>query len=87
MYAVEFTPRAHREFEKLDFGVQQRITSALRRMTVRPFDFIERLSGSQFYKLRVGDYRVIIDVQESKLLVIVIHVGHRKNVYKGFIGG
>ena len=36
------------------------------------------------YKLRIGDYRVIIDLEKDKLIVLIIKIGHRKNVYKNF---
>ena len=46
-----------------------------------PFHFFERLEGRKDYKLRVGDYRVIADIDQSNNLVLVTLVGHRKNVY------
>jgi len=47
-----------------------------------PFHFFERLSGRLDYKLRVGDYRIIADIDQSKQTITVTVVGHRKNVYK-----
>jgi mRNA interferase RelE/StbE len=85
MYAVEFTPRALKEFGKLDGATQERITAALDRIRVRPYDFVEKLSGSPLYKLRVGEYRVIMSIESNRLIVLVVHVGHRKNVYKPLV--
>jgi len=67
--------------------VRNRIYSAIERIRIRPEDHLERLTGSKYYKLRVGHYRVIIDLQRERIVIMIIDVGHRKNVYKGFIGG
>ena len=81
MYGIEFSKTAEKQFYKLERDVQARILSSLERIKVRPQHYIERLVGSKYYKLRVGDYRVILDIQEPKLIIFVIEVGHRRDVY------
>ena len=82
MYEIEFSKTAEKQFYKLERDAQARILSSLERLKVRPQRYIERLVGSKYYKLRVDDYRVILDIQEHKLIIFVIEVGHRRNVYK-----
>ncbi|MEK6868352.1 MAG: type II toxin-antitoxin system RelE/ParE family toxin [Nanoarchaeota archaeon] len=48
---------------------------------MRPESYVEKLVGIPGYKFRVGDYRVILDLENDRLLILVIKVGHRKNVY------
>ncbi|HLC45883.1 MAG TPA: type II toxin-antitoxin system RelE/ParE family toxin [archaeon] len=82
MYSIEFSELAEKQFKKLERALQDRISRALERIRVRPQDYLRKLVGDPGYRLRVGDYRVIIDVQREKLLLLVIKVGHRSNVYK-----
>jgi len=82
MYKIEFTKSAQKQFDKLAYDIQERIVSVLERVQVRPEAYFERLVGEKSYKLRVGDYRVIADINQNKLIILVIKVGHRKNIYK-----
>jgi len=80
-YTIEFTQKAEKQFFDLEKEVQVRISKALDRITIRPESFLERLTDSKYYKFRVGDYRLIMDMQREKLILMIIKVGHRKNVY------
>lgn len=82
MYEVLLSEGAKKQLEKLDKPVRQRIVSALERIRVRPEAFVTRLVGQPYYKLRVGDYRIILDIDKGRLMILVIENGHRKNVYK-----
>jgi len=82
MYDIEFTDKAKKQFLKLEKDIQERIGSVLERIKIRPEDFLEKLVGEPGYKLRVGDYRLIIDLDKNKLLILVLKVGHRRNIYK-----
>lgn len=62
--------------------MQERVISTLERIRLRPEAYIEKLVDIPGYKLRVGDYRVIMDIQREDLLILVIKVGHRKNIYE-----
>ena len=82
MYEIEFTPKAKKQFFKLEKNVQERIGSVFERIKFRPESFVEKLVGEPGYKLRVGDYRVFLDIDGKKLIILVLKIGHRKNVYK-----
>ena len=81
-YKIEFSPIAQKQFDGLEKTIQERITASLERIRVRPYDFVKKLSGYPYYRSRIGDYRLILDIKNELLLVIVIEVGHRKNIYK-----
>lgn len=66
---------------KLERNIQERIISSLERIRIRPEAFIAKLVGDPGYKLRIGDYRVIMDIDKNNLIILVIKVGHRKNIY------
>lgn len=81
VYEIVFTKHAEREFSKLNRILQQRMTSTLDRIRIRPEAYVVKLVGDPAFKLRVGDYRILLDIDQNKLIILVIKVGHRKNVY------
>ncbi|TET49867.1 MAG: type II toxin-antitoxin system RelE/ParE family toxin [Actinomycetota bacterium] len=82
MYEIIFSQKAKKQLFKLEKNIQGRIIAALERIRIRPEDYITKLVGDPGYKLRVGDYRLIMDLDNNNLLILVIKVGHRKNIYK-----
>lgn len=82
MYSILFSSNAKKQFLKLEKANQKRISNALDRLKFNPEKHVKKLVGKDAYRLRVGDYRVIMDIFENKLLILVIKIGHRKNIYK-----
>lgn len=82
MYEILFSDRAKKQLSKLSKDMQQRVIAVLERARIRPEAYITKLVGDPGYKLRVGDYRIIIDIEKKQLLILVIKVGHRKKIYK-----
>ncbi len=82
MYELVYSDTATRQLEKLTSDTQRRILRALERIRIRPEAYVTRLVGQSYYRFRVGDYRVILDVLHQRLLILVIEVGHLKNAYK-----
>jgi mRNA interferase RelE/StbE len=54
----------------------------IRTIKIRPQVHVTKLVGDPGYRLRVGDYRVILDIDEGNLFILVINIGHRKKIYK-----
>lgn len=81
MYGIEFSQTAEKQLYKLEKPAQIRVVSALDRIRVRPYHFVKKLAGSQYFRLRVGDYRVILDIRDDKLVIFVIELGHRRKIY------
>ncbi len=82
VYEIIFSQKAKKQLFKLEKVIQERIISALERIRIRPETYVTKLVGDPGYKLRVGDYRVIMDIDKDNLLILVIKVGHRRNVYE-----
>lgn len=82
MYRVVISSKAERQLKKLERDLQERIISALERARIRPEAHFKKLVGEEAYSLRTGDYRVIADIIKSKLIILVLKVGHRKKIYK-----
>lgn len=83
MYDILYSEKAKHQLEKLDKPVQKHIISVLERVRIRPEAYATKLVGSTAYRLRAGDYRIIIDIDRGQLHVLVITIAHRRNVYKG----
>jgi mRNA interferase RelE/StbE len=81
MYEIIITDKAKKKLEKLPFEIQKRIAAVLERIRIRPFYFVKRLIGEPYFRLRVGDYRIILEIQENKLIIMIIDLGHRKEIY------
>ena len=82
LYEIIFSQKAKKQLLKLDKAIQERIISALERIRIRPEAYITKLIGDPGYKIRIGDYRVIIDIDKQNLLILIIKIGHRKNIYE-----
>ena len=82
-YTVEFERNARKELLALPVAVRERIMEAVQRLAVDPFKSVnvKSLNGGVF-RLRVGDYRVIFSVKTEVLIVLVIKIGHRREVYR-----
>ena len=76
-----FSDLALKQLGKLDAEVRKRIITTIERIRIRPDAYLKKLVGDEGYRLRVGDYRVILDLDKEKLIVLVLRIGHRKNVY------
>ena len=83
-YEIIFTDKASKQLKKLEKSDQERVIKSLERIRIRPEVHITKLIDDPGYKLRVGDYRVILEIEKEKLLILVLMVGHRKNIYKKF---
>ncbi len=82
IYSLVYSDIALKQLKKFDKETQRRIISTLERIRIRPYPHVKKLVANPFFRLRVGDYRVIIDIKDDKLLIYVIEVGHRRNIYK-----
>lgn len=82
MYEVRFTNRAERQFEKLDKEIQKRVGSTIENLKFAPKNNSKRLKGIEAHRARVGDYRIIFDIWERELVVLILKLGHRKKIYK-----
>lgn len=82
MYELIFDDEAIEFLNKLPKEMKRRIWDKLTSTKENPFHFFERLTGRTDYKLRVGDYRVVADLDRGNNTIKVTIIGHRKNIYK-----
>ncbi len=86
-WTLRLSETAKRQLNKLDVGTAQTILRYLNRLLLETTDPRERGSGLRanlagLWRYRVGDYRVICSIEEHALMVLVLQIGHRRDVYK-----
>ena len=83
MYKVEFSKSAKKDLEKVDSIYLVSIASHIKKLSEnpRPFGYIKLSGFETLYRIRVGVYRVIYSIKDDILVVEVIKIDHRKNVY------
>lgn len=81
-YTIIIPERVERILDKLEPRVNERIRTKLRSIETDPIRHCKRLVGTASWRLRVGSYRVILDIDEGELIVLVIEVVHRSKAYR-----
>lgn len=76
-----YSKKAENLILKLPEDIRLRVITKIESAMLNPFHFFDRLDGCELYKLRVGDYRVIVEIDVGERMIYVRLVAHRKNVY------
>jgi mRNA interferase RelE/StbE len=83
-YRVEVAPAAVRQLRKLDTSARRRIQAAVELLAdqPRPGGAKKLVGGDREWRVRTGDFRIIYEIHDDVLLVLVIAVGHRRDIYQ-----
>ena len=82
-YRIEFAKPAAKQFRSLPTNIQRQMQPAIDALSSKPRPSgVKKLKGSDLYRIRSGDYRIIYQIQDAELIIIVIKVGHRGKVYQ-----
>ena len=86
-WQIEFTPEAEKQLAKIDRQSAKRITNFLRERIAtaeNPRSLGKALKGvlREFWRYRVGDYRIVCRIEDDRLLVLVVRMAHRREVYR-----
>lgn len=83
-YTVELKKSAAKMLRKLPKSAQERIINRLSEIenSLPPLEETKLKGNNLFHKIRVGDYRIVYEIQNDVLIILVIKIGHRKDVYK-----
>ncbi|MDH7477512.1 MAG: type II toxin-antitoxin system RelE/ParE family toxin [Candidatus Bathyarchaeota archaeon] len=83
-FTVLLHPKAAKELEKIENATRTRIVERLRDLKDNPERVGKALRHSNFWSLRIGDYRAIYEIDRTRRQVVVLFIGHRKKVYDDF---
>jgi mRNA interferase RelE/StbE len=82
MYKIILSKKAKQQLIKLPKEMQKRISAVIERLKIRPYHLAKRKQGTPLYRVRAGNYRLIIEIRNKELIIYVIEMGPRKNIYK-----
>jgi mRNA interferase RelE/StbE len=83
-YSIEILPKAEKEFLKLPDNFKNLIKKAILQLENNPRPFgVKKLRETEYYRIRVGDYRVLYSISDRNRLIKILSIAHRKEVYKG----
>jgi len=83
-YTIKFTPKAAKQVGKLDSTAAARIRDFLEQKLSRldnPRLLGKRLVNEKFWRYRVGDYRILVNIDDDRILILIVEVAHRREVY------
>lgn len=83
-YAIRFTPSAAKQVRKLDPTAAKRIRSFLEQKIAQldnPRLLGKKLVNEEFWRYRVGDYRILTNIDDDQILILIVEVAHRREVY------
>lgn len=83
-YRITLAPSASRQLRKFDPQVRRRIQAALELLSSdpRPPAATQLVGGGGEWRVRTGDYRIVYEIEDDELLVLVLPVGHRREIYR-----
>ncbi|MFP4069851.1 MAG: type II toxin-antitoxin system RelE family toxin [Verrucomicrobiota bacterium] len=83
VYKIEIKRSAAKELEKIRGKTRERIVEKIRSLADDPRPIhAKKLSGEEKYRIRIGDYRVLFKVNDLVVTVVVVKIGHRRDVYR-----
>nr|WP_321497981.1 type II toxin-antitoxin system RelE/ParE family toxin [uncultured Methanolobus sp.] len=86
-YRVEYTEKARKELYKLPPEVSKQIILSVNDLKDNPFAAVKKLKGTKrhpLYTHMVGEYRVILDILNDRLLILILEMGHRSKIYRKY---
>jgi mRNA interferase RelE/StbE len=82
-YKIIFHKKAEKELKKFDRDIKKRIVYAIEKLKSNPrISGAKKMTDSPYWKFRVGDYRIIYEILDKELIIIVIKIKNRKDVYR-----
>lgn len=72
MWSIKWSAKSRNQFKKIDKAEQQKIISSLDECTQNPFKFTKKLKGPPLNSLRVGNYRIILQLVQNKILIYIV---------------
>jgi mRNA interferase RelE/StbE len=84
MYSIELAPAAQRQLKKLPASLLRTLLKQIQKLShdPRPTGFKKLVNHETLYRIRVNDYRIIYTINDKQLLILIVKIGSRKEVYR-----
>ena len=81
-WTVIYPPKAEKDLERLGVNLAKKVILKMDEIALDPYNLLDKMVNSPYYKFRIGEYRGIVDIVNDKLILIVVKIKHRSQVYK-----
>jgi mRNA interferase RelE/StbE len=83
MYKIEILSSADRALRKINLSERATIAKRINKLSENPRPYgYKKLENNDLYRIRVGDYRVIYQIHDNDLLILIVRIGHRREIYR-----
>ena len=86
-FSIIYTTRARKDLKQLPPQIAKKCILTISKIKDDPFSFVKKLKGSKqapLYSFRIGEYRAIMSIQDDRLIVFVLEIGHRSTIYRKY---
>lgn len=87
MYSILYSSGALKDIKSLPADIAKKLVSSIKEISDNPKMHVKKLKGfpkTPLYSLRVGDYRVIMSIEDEKMIIFIIEAGHRSKIYRKY---
>ena len=82
-YSIDIRKKAGKSLSKIPTKIRNKIIAQIKELSEDPYPpACKKLTGREAWRIRIADYRVIYEVEDGKLIILVLHIAHRKDVYR-----
>lgn len=80
-FQIIWSDSASNSIKKLDRAITKQIYNKVGELKENPYRYVKKLTGSSCFRLRVGDYRILMEINQGILQILIVKVGHRSTIY------
>ena len=81
-YKIQIKKSVKKDISSFDKRINQRLIKAIQKLKSHPYTNAKKITGKEFYRVRVGKYRIVYEIKKTDFEIIVYKIGHRKDIYK-----
>ena len=83
LYSIRFGESFQKDINKIPQKDRKKLLARIDKLAIEPRPYgYEKLSGMEYYRVRQGNYRIIYSIRDTELIVLIIKIGHRKDIYR-----
>lgn len=81
VYQIIYSKEADKQLERLDKHISERIISVIERCRINPYSHVTKVIGTNYFRARAGDWRILMKIENNQLLILILKIGMRENIY------